>query len=558
MVTSVRPGHRPGGVPAPHALSGRADRGGARKWPAELWFWLRCDAVAIGLLFTIPTSTCLALIWAYTVPIFQGPDEGEHLDYALSLNHHRGLFWVTPESAIAPHGGAVHPLTRHFGGVAATGTMAFRPDGRVPPGYGTAAYFEALDRTAPSREEIRLTALPSALVVYPFGYYALLAAWIEILRAIRDSATFIFFGARLLSVVLLAISLLLAYLTLRQLRLSGRFSLLVTTIVGLFPLTSFVSSYVQPDNLAGTLALLSFYLTLIARRRLQGWGVLGALGLTFGALAVTKPHLFACVLPACLAALGAEGWRSSRPARWWLWAVPMLTAPAVVLFSVYLWSVWGTTTPHLQEIHQTARPGALERFFAALPGGFLEIFEGRTHLSFWGIFGWMDTPIVFIDPTITALARHLIRAGTALALVLVVARLIQVSGKLARVARRRSVGTALRIAVSNPLVNSCLLFTAAMFGLYFRHGNQFGYQGRHWWPLLVPIFLMTLVYAGRALPPAIRRRYTLGMSTALLLYGLIGGYFALSTIHNRYYGPPPGSTVISTAIAAPLGDFWTH
>ena len=65
--------------------------------------------------------------------------------------------------------------------------------------------------------EIRGTAWVSFF--YPFGYYTLLAGWIALIRLVTPSLVVTFFGARLFSVILLTVGLILVYRTARGLRL---------------------------------------------------------------------------------------------------------------------------------------------------------------------------------------------------------------------------------------------------------------------------------------------------------------------------------------------------
>ena len=174
----------------------------------------------------------------------------------------------------------------------------------MPPGYGTWEFYRALDRDAPKWGSIPVTTPNPLITVYPFGYYAVLAVWIEGLRAIREKPLFIFFGARIFSVVLLVGTLLLVHATARLLHFRPWPAVLLTACVGLFPMTTFVSSYVQPDNLGFTVASLAFYLALRVRRNPRNFGTIAALGVTLGMLLVTKLHFFVCsavpVVQACL------------------------------------------------------------------------------------------------------------------------------------------------------------------------------------------------------------------------------------------------------------------
>ena len=119
----------------------------------------------------------------------------------------------------------------------------------MPAGYGTAAYYRELDRQAPSVAPGWLPSRnPVYLMVYPFGYYALLALWLAPLGLLAPGSAPLFFGARLFSVLLLAVSLALTYAVARELRVPPRRALLLTTLVGSFPLVTFVASYAQPDT----------------------------------------------------------------------------------------------------------------------------------------------------------------------------------------------------------------------------------------------------------------------------------------------------------------------
>ena len=83
------------------------------------------------------------------------------------------------------------------------------------------------------------------------------------------------------------------YQVLRELHWQKSRALLLTAVVAFFPLTTFVASSVQPDNLALLLVLLCWYFTLRLRRtdvNISRSYLL--LGIALGALLVTKYHIF--------------------------------------------------------------------------------------------------------------------------------------------------------------------------------------------------------------------------------------------------------------------------
>src|SRR5438105_480393 len=139
----------------------------------------------LGLATVIVATTGLALVWVFLVPIFQSPDELHHFDYALAINAHRGLFQAR-NAKYTDFKNLIHPYTYHLVERAHTNRVAFHPEQKVPPDYGTRAFYRAIDRDAPAWNTTP-TDVPNALVtVYPFGYYAFLAVWIEGLRLIRE------------------------------------------------------------------------------------------------------------------------------------------------------------------------------------------------------------------------------------------------------------------------------------------------------------------------------------------------------------------------------------
>ena len=220
------------------------------------------------------------MYWALLVPIFEAPDEPVHIDYAFNIFSAGRLINVREPtfpwnvSALSPEGEMPivwHRYTWRLIGVSELDRIAFHPRQKAPANYGTKEFFNDLDRSATPEvstdadRQPRIWDRPARygyLAVYPFGYYALAGAWMRVLRTFSPRLSVLFFGARSLSVLLLVCSLLLVYAISRELRLGRGRALLLTAIIGFFPLTSFVSSYVQPDNLCLTLAMLCFYLGL--------------------------------------------------------------------------------------------------------------------------------------------------------------------------------------------------------------------------------------------------------------------------------------------------------
>ncbi len=87
---------------------------------------------------------------------------------------------------------------------------------------GSSATIAPLDDNAPIvGRDWQPTELPWYLRTYPVGYYALVALWLGLLSRLNQGVVILFFGARLLSVLLLACSLVLSYAIARELHISS-------------------------------------------------------------------------------------------------------------------------------------------------------------------------------------------------------------------------------------------------------------------------------------------------------------------------------------------------
>jgi hypothetical protein len=498
---------------------------------SALWLkrhWSKCTLAAIVL-----ASVGLSIRWAFLVPIFQAPDEPFHLDYALCLNEHRAFYRARDLQPPFP-GYLVHPFTPYLWFKTGGNLIAQHAEVKVSADYGSRAYFEALDREAPGRDPGKLTTPPCYMTFNTYGYYAVLALWIELLRLINDHVVFIFFGCRLFSVFLLACTIMLTYGTLRELRCSRLFAFVMTACIGCFPMTSFVSSYIQPDNLGLLLVSLSWYLALLYRRRPAAHWIGALLGLALGYLLVTKQHFYLCVFVPITGMLVMEVIGRPRPLIGLARLAAFLILPSILFGSAFVWSIWGTKPFYAQAAgHASFRRYLVDGF----GGAFLDYFQGTTHLSFWGIFGCMDAPLLIRGYRTTELVNFLIQTLTWIVLALTLARIEHVASSLIRLSRKRGRRCAFRLLCSNPVTNSYFLLTVFMFFIYIRTANRIGAQGRHWAPFLLPILFCAVTYAPRALSfRRAQRALSALVATGLVLYVIVGSYYGLRTIDERYYG----------------------
>ena len=124
---------------------------------------------------------------------------------------------------------------------------------------------------------------------------------------------------------------------------------------------------------------------------------------------------------------------------------------------------------------------ALARFVTIeFAKGFLDLyFLGMTSVTFWGKFGWIDTPLTFGPPPITPVIRILIGVATVAVLFAAAVHFLRVGSLLSRVVRRRGFRAAARVALNNPAVTAYLAFTALFYAIYVVSGDTIGAQGRN-------------------------------------------------------------------------------
>jgi hypothetical protein len=121
---------------------------------------------------------------------------------------------------------------------------------------------------------------------------------------------------------------------------------------------------------------------------------------------------------------------------------------------------------------------------------------------------------------------------------MVAVRIASVAVRLARITKAGRWRLALSTALSKPLINGYFLFAGGLFLLYMLVRGSFAPQGRDWFPFILPIFLVATEYAPKALP-ARRTRAALSnlIVGGLVLYSVVGSYYAIQAVWSRFYGP---------------------
>jgi len=501
----------------------------------------------IAAIIVILLAGGLSTVWAFLVPIFQAPDEPAHFDYAISIfSAGRLITWADGEPDWI-----VSPYTKYLMRATDFDRIVWHSSMRVPAGYGGRAYFAHVAAEAPPLQAHvhgggRISYIAR---LYPFGFYALEALWMRVVALFGGSLVAMFFAARLLCVFLMMLGLYFNYRTALNLGLPRWMSVGLVAAVGFFPLTTFVSSYVQPDNLAYALVSAAlFFATELSRRGLRP-SIVAALGLCLGLLAITKYQFFlSAAIPAGL--LFAVKFTQSAPGRERrLRNVVAFVAPTLILLGAQYWLIDLSTLPtHSRAFSDMGLDGLRAAFAVGLPAtvrylagtsvvAFLDCFvSGSCASTFWQTVGWVDTPIVVLNPSFEIWLRGAISLATIATFAVIAYFAMRNALQLLLAAIRRHTRAALRIASADPVLNSYLCFIAIMGALYVLTNNAFGAEGRQWYPYVFPAFLCFVFYAPRALSMRFKSGSPI-LVGPLLVYVVAAAGYALADMHSRYYGP---------------------
>jgi hypothetical protein len=318
--------------------------------------------------------------------------------------------------------------------------------------------------------------------------------------------------------------------------------------IGWFPLTTWVSAYVQPDNLAFTAVALVFYLSVRLRREPDALRAALWLGLGLGLLAMTKSQYFIAV---ALPAIADRTMRSApqlRSAPQWCRYAALVSVPTIVLVLSSLLLEAGEVSSVAQTVSENGNPlavaahhslgGLLSYIGHTIGTNALRTFSwGLPFVSYWGMISWTGRQFDFGGPGATSAIYTIISVFSLVILTLVAHRTCLVWIRLARVLAR-SPRRFLRLVFSDVILNAYALFLAVMAVIWLTTG--LGTQGRYWLPFVLPATLCATRYA---LPHVartwrLRRAFAAAMTCLLLLYSVLGSVAALGALEDRFYIPP--------------------
>lgn len=511
--------------------------------------WTLAAIIGFGVL--------MACGWALYLPIFQNPDEDSHYDYALTL-FSAGRAVRPAENVL---GRDTHPVVDYL--MRETHARELRLDRnlRADSGYGSAAYFHALDAKAPHRLVVgSLDPAPYISRFYPIGYYALASLAIAAGDAISGhSVVAQFFAARFLSVLLLPFTLWFTWRALVELGIKRQKASSILACMALMPLTAWMAASVQPDVLVGALVAPITFVALKLRKDAENVRLLTILGFLLAALVATKQHYFLALYLPIAAMLLVRLSVTKRPLRA-LTYLSFVTVPATIALAfteALLRAAPGgrgiCQFPSGLSVAAHGGPMELARFCAVgLLQGMRDTFFDDGGLSFWlNYTAYRDTPIMVLSRPFTHVLASVIPVLSIVVATLVLLRLYTVASHLAVIGRRRSWQSAAKLATSNVLFNSYVAFIVIIYGFEASTGGEIPMQGRYWLPFMPAVWLAAFTVAPRALPRRLHRPFGNAALGLVLLFGLLASAYSFPSLRQRYYGPPrqvDPKTELTTAI----------
>jgi hypothetical protein len=399
--------------------------------------------------------------------------------------------------------------------------------------------------------------MPYVAGLYPAGYYVLEATTMLLASALTaGSLVAAFFAARLLNVALLGITLGAAYVMFRRSGLGRYTSLVAVAAVGFFPLESWVSGYIQPDDLVATLFAGTIALSLRSRPSARGPGVTPyatfvSIGLLIAATAFTKVHyafaLWLVVVPAmALRIRRAQRLLDTTVLLAACVALPLLAyerattawTPLGQIVSARAWVVSaGVRSPSLLGAFASVGRNGLRTFGDAY-------FGGAAFAGFWGHFGMHG--VTFFPGRSGSIVSDGIVVLSAVTLALFAAVELKLAIRLGRVARRRSPLAALRLVASATPVNAYCIVSAMLIGIAAVADGGLVLQGRYWLPVVVPLGVVLFVQLPKYFNVAARRRTGSAIVTFAASYAIVASLFGLAAIQRAFYAAPHAEPAIDS------------
>lgn len=456
----------------------------------------------------------LAVILPYSLSIhpFEVPDENAH--YAsLNFLYNEGRMPTRLDKDNLSL--EEYQVEQIFGIVEHENRYSYHPDFRIEQVEGRVGKYESLIGGLNTREN-RMTYSGHQSALYPPLYYWLTLPFFTLVQNLDILSRL--FMSRLSSVIFTVLTIYIAYLLGLEIFKSKKYALSIAFMTLFFPMTTYIGSGVNSDNLHNLWFAVS---TLLAVKLIyQGWSRNLSLhiGTVIGLDLLTKPQAYILLPIFAFAVIVRWQWREWRT---------ILSSSLYILFPVFCIAGW-------QEIPKLlgGNPYIANVVLYGTRDHFLSFVRGyiHTHLAempvwYWGVFKWFGV----------VLPRHIWWLGTRLLGLAAIGLLI----RFYRDIKAKKISKESRFIIFSLGAN--LIYALALFWFdwqfYQQIGRSLGLQARYYMPLLISqmiILLMGLTSLGwnDKSREWIRRGLILFFLTLQLasLYTQLSSYYDLTSI----------------------------
>jgi small subunit ribosomal protein S36 len=437
----------------------------------------------------------LLLLYGLLVPVYQAPDEPEHVDAVLLAVQARA--WPL---GVEMHGGVV--ASREVAGFAALPLVVDQaPDRADRPSFADLG-------------DGRRSGEINQMTQHPPLYYALLGGALGTLGPSPSDTPYdtVVGVLRLWNMVLVLPLPLLAYLASRRVTARREAQVAATLFPLAIPQFVHIGSSVNNDNLLVLLCASLTVLLLVAVDEPERLAVAVGAGVVAGAALLTKG--FALVTPIWIVLAYGLAWKSDRRAAW-RGAVALVTALTIGGW----WWVRNVAVHGVLQPYGVPLPDYRGEDFVPLLSDWLPHFASRIALRFWGSIGWFSVHLPW----------WLVWVATA---VVVVAACVVVVASARRGRPRRHHLTMLAFPVAALLLG----VAATSWDRYAARASLGGIHGRYLFGGLVCL----AVVVGFGLALLLRRR--LAVPAAVAVLGLTLHAMAVRRMLDHYWdaGASPG------------------
>lgn len=345
-----------------------------------------------GLLALLVVITLLkGALWSATVPFGQAPDEFSHYSMIQFIAEF-GRLPDTGETYMSDELAAVVGKT-------GTGRLVFHRENQQTFAMGMVGPNEPEIRALnPALRRAFETRRESTANFVPPLYHALAALAYRLLYS-QDLLARLF-AARLVSVLLMAGLVVVAYMLAREMfPHDPPMWMTIATVVSFQPMVTFLGAVANSDILVFLLFGLATWLIVRALRHGLDWRTSVALGITVGLGVLTKPTLLTCGSGIAILLLVELARRRSQ----WKSILGMAVVIIAIALAVSGWfmvrsyRIQGSPLYEPAVSNPTIRANANPQPDLSVSEYWSEVYYPRlrqfTFGSYWGNFGWVDTPM---------------------------------------------------------------------------------------------------------------------------------------------------------------------